>query len=100
MRLAAIASHPIQSHARLFRALARRLELMVFFAHRATPADQAKAGFGVDFEWDIDLHSGYDHVFLRNVANKPGLDRFSGCDTPEVGALLAEGRFDGVLVQG
>src|SRR5260370_8895176 len=100
MRLAIIASHPIQYYAPLFRVLAQRLELMVFFAHRASPPDQAKAGFGVVFDWDIDLLSGYPHHFLTNVAKLPGLDHFAGCDTPEIGTLLKKGRFDAVLVQG
>ena len=100
MRLAIVASHPIQYYAPLFRALARRLDLMVFFAHRATPSDQAKAGFGIGFDWDVDLLSGYPHCFLDNVARRPGLDRFLGCDTPEIGDRFREGRFDTVLVQG
>src|SRR6516162_3807610 len=100
MRLAIVASHPIQYYAPIFRELARRLDLKVFFAHRATQDDQAKAGFGIKFNWDIDLLSGYDHVFMHNVAKQPGLDRFSGCDTPEIGRWLAKDRFDAVLVQG
>jgi glycosyltransferase involved in cell wall biosynthesis len=100
MRLAIIASHPIQYHAPVFRELAKRVELKVFFAHRATKEDQAKAGFGVGFDWDVDLLSGYEQVFLQNVAKQPGLDHFAGCDTPEIGARLAEGHFDSVLIQG
>ena len=100
MRLAIVASHPIQYHAPLFRELARRLDLTVFYAHRATPVDQASAGFGVGFEWDVDLLSGYEHAFLCNLAKRPRLDRFGGCDTPEIGARLAEGHFDAVLVLG
>ena len=100
MRLAIVASHPIQYYAPLFRQLARRVELTVFFAHRATPADQAKAGFEVGFDWDVDLLHGYDHYFLRNIADPPGVDRFAGCDTPEIGARLKDGRFDVLLVQG
>ena len=100
MRLAVVDSHPIQYHAPFFRALARRLDLTVFFAHRATPADQAKAGFGVAFDWDIDLVEGYDHVFLKNVATPPGIERFGGCDTPEIAGRLAHGRFDAVLIHG
>jgi glycosyltransferase involved in cell wall biosynthesis len=100
MRLAVVASHPIQYHAPLFRELARRLDLAVFYAHRATSSDQARAGFGVGFDWDVDLLSGYEHVFLHNVASQPGLDRFAGCDTPEIGARLAEGRINAVLLMG
>ena len=100
MRLAIIASHPIQYHAPLFRELASRIDLTVFFAHRATPADQGSAGFGVGFDWDVDLLSGYQNVFLRNVAMNQNLEHFAGCDTPELGGLLAEGRFDAVLVMG
>src|SRR5262245_43190287 len=99
-RLAIVASHPVQYYAPLFRALAQRLDLKVFYAHRATQGDQASAGFGVEFDWDVDLHSGYDNVFLRNVASQPGLDHFSGCDTPGIGELLSQGKFNAVLVQG
>lgn len=100
MRLAIVASHPIQYYAPLFRKLAQRLDVTVFYAHRATPADQSKAGFEVRFDWDIDLLSGYAHIFLDNVAKQPGLEQFQGCDTPEIGARLREGSFDAVLVQG
>ncbi len=99
-RLAIVASHPIQYQAPLFRSLAERVDLTVFFAHRATSADQAAAGFGVAFDWDVDLLSGYKHVFLRNIAAQPSLEHFSGCDTPEIGARLREGCFDAVLVTG
>jgi glycosyltransferase involved in cell wall biosynthesis len=100
MRLAVVDSHAIQYHAPLFRALSSRFDLTVFFAHRATQLDQARAGFGVGFDWDIDLFSGYESVFLRNVAKQPGVDRFAGCDTPEIGAQLVKREFDAVLVHG
>jgi len=100
MRLAIVASHPVQYYAPLFRLLAQRLELKVFFAHRATKNDQAKAGFGVEFEWDVDLLSGYDQVFLDNVAKMPSLDRFNGCDTPHVKEALAVAQCDAVLILG
>ncbi len=99
-RLAVLTSHPIQYYAPLFRELARRVDLMVYFANRATPADQARAGFGTNFEWDVDLTSGYAHTFLGNTARRPGTDHFAGCDTPEIGLLLREERCDALLVMG
>ena len=100
MRLAVVSSHPIQYYAPLFRELARKVDLQVFFAHKATPQQQATAGFGVSFDWDIDLISGYDHTFLQNVSSRPGADHFFGCDTPEVQRRLRDGGFDGLLVFG
>lgn len=100
MRLAILASHPIQYQAPIFRELAHRLDLTVFFAHRANHADQANAGFGVGFDWDIDLLSGYQHSFLKNEAGRPGLDHFAGCDTPSIAEQLTKARFDALLVMG
>lgn len=100
MRLAVVSSHPIQYHAPLFREMARRLDLTVFFAHRATAADQSKAGFGVEFTWDVNLVEGYKHSFLKNDAKRPGIDRFGGCDTPDIGYHLRAGKFEAVLLLG
>lgn len=100
MRLAVVASHPIQYQAPLFRELARRTDLKVFFAHRATAADQAKAGFGVAFDWDIDLTSGYAHQFLQNRSRSPNIESFSGCDTPSVADALAGFEPDVLLLTG
>ncbi|WP_210203933.1 glycosyltransferase family 4 protein [Bosea sp. 124] len=72
----------------------------MFYAHNATAAQQAAAGFGEAFTWDIDLTSGYDSQFLRNVAMRPGTDHFAGCDTPDIGELLEAGRFTCVLALG
>lgn len=74
--------------------------MTVFFAHRASQSDQANAGFGVGFEWDVDLLSGYEHAYLKNEAVTPGLDHFAGCDTPSIVATIAASRFDAVLVMG
>ena len=99
-RLGILASHPIQYQAPLYRELARLLDLTVFFAHRQSREAQADAGFGVAFDWDVDLHSGYRHEFLHNVARNPGVDRFSGCDTPDIARRIREKRFDAFLVMG
>jgi glycosyltransferase involved in cell wall biosynthesis len=100
VRVAVLTSHPVQYYGPLFRRLAKVVDLHVFFAHRASPTDQARAGFGTLFEWDIDLTSGYAHSFLENVARRPGTERFSGCDTPDIGRHLREGRFQALLVMG
>lgn len=100
MRLAVVSSHPIQYYAPLFRELARQIDVHVFFAHRATPQQQADAGFGTPFDWDLDLTEGYSHSFLTNVSRNPGTGHFGGCDTPEIGKRLREYRPDALLVFG
>ena len=99
-RIGFLISHPIQYYAPIFRELAKRCNLTVFFAHRQTAEQQARAGFGVAFDWDIDLLSGYDSRFLTNVARQPSIDRFAGCDTPGVADEIARGGFDAFVVPG
>jgi glycosyltransferase involved in cell wall biosynthesis len=100
MRLAVVASHPIQYNSPLFRALASASELTVFYAHNASAEDHARAGFDVGFQWDVDLLHGYQYEFLTNVAPRPGIHHFRGCDTPGLHSKLAAGHFDAVLVPG
>ena len=99
-RLGILASHPIQYQAPLFRELATRCDLHVYFAHRQSPQAQALAGFGVAFEWDVDLLSGYAHTFLPNVAKQPNTSAFRGCDSPAIVDEIKTGGFDAFLVMG
>ncbi len=100
-RLAILCTHPIRYYSPWFQAMQRhpRLDPIVFYCHRATPQDQARAGFGVEFEWDVPLLEGYSSRFLENVAARPGF-HFSGIDVPEIAEVIREGRFDAVLSQG
>lgn len=99
-RIGFLVSHPIQYYAPIFRELARRCDLTVFFAHRQDAAGQGKAGYGVAFDWDVDLLSGYESRFLKNVARVPSTQTFAGCNTPEIADRIAEGRFDAFVVPG
>ncbi len=100
LRIGFLISHPIQYYAPIFRQLAGRCDLSVYFAHRQTAAQQADAGFGVAFDWDVDLLSGYSSRFLTNVARAPSTDRFGGCDTPEIVREIESKRFDAFVVPG
>ena len=100
MKLGVLATHPIQYHAPLYRALAGALDLEVYFAQRQTAQGQADAGFGVAFEWDVPLTEGYAHSYLQNESGHPSTDSFRGCDTPEIARVVRDGRFDAFLVNG
>ncbi|MGB8582330.1 MAG: glycosyltransferase family 4 protein [Candidatus Sulfotelmatobacter sp.] len=97
-----MSTHPIQYHSAWFRAMASRpgLDIHVYYCHRATPREQAGAGFGVEFDWDVPLLAGYPYTFLKNVADSPGHGRFSGFDTPEIKAIIRRREYDAMLVNG
>lgn len=100
MRLAVVVSHPVQYYAPVFRALAQRANLSVYYTQTLAPQQQAAAGFGTAFDWDVDLFGGYQSHVLINRAKVPGPSRFAGADTPEIGARLDAARPDAVLVMG
>jgi glycosyltransferase involved in cell wall biosynthesis len=99
-RLGLLVSHPIQYYTPWFRYLAERLDIEVFYTHRQDARGQNEAGFGVDFEWDTPLLDGYSYRWLTNVARRPSVSSFTGCDTPQVYDLLQAKRFDAFLVFG
>jgi len=101
-RLAIVSTHPIQYHAPWFRGLAAHpdLKIHVYYCHKATPEEQAQAGFGVAFDWDVPLLEGYPYTFLPNVANPAGPGRFAGFDTPEIKNIIRRGQYDAVLING
>jgi len=101
MRLGISATHPIQYHAPLYRQIAKQpeVDLTVYFCHSPNPEQQG-VGFGIPFEWDLELTSGYPHQWLRNRSPKPSLTSFWGCNTPGLGEILRREAFDAFLVHG
>ena len=98
-RLAVVAAHPVQYYAPLFRALAHRCDLTVFYGRTIGSGDHARSGFGQSFDWDVDLLAGYRSEVLRNVAPRPS-GAFFGCIAPGIGPTLRQGRFEAVLLIG
>lgn len=100
-RVFILATHPVQYHAPFYRELVRQgMDIEVLYCFAADAREQAAAGFGVEFAWDVDLLGGYPHRFLRNAARNPSLQGFRGLDTPDIGAILAAERPRAVIVYG
>lgn len=101
MKLGILCTHPIQYYAPLFRYLAGQpeVELKVFYCHRPTPEQQG-AGFGISFSWDVDLTTGYEFQYLKNISKNPHLLTFRGCDTPAIAQIIEGEKFDAFLVTG
>jgi glycosyltransferase involved in cell wall biosynthesis len=102
LKLGILATHPIQYQAPFFRSLASHpeIDLQVWYCHTASKKEQANAGFGVEFDWDVSLLDGYTHRFLRNVAAKQTVASFGGLDTPEIAEIIKNENFDAVIING
>lgn len=100
-KLAIVTTHPVQYQVPWFQELARtpELDLTVFYCQIPDERQQG-AGFGVSFQWDLPLLEGYRYELLRNVARHPNVERFGGCDTPDIARRLRSGNFDAVIVNG
>ena len=96
-----LTTHPIQYQVPWFRELAKNQEvdLTVFFC-MIPDALQQGDGFGVEFQWDIPLLNGYKYEVLKNVAPKPSVTNFWGCDTPAIGDIVKRNGFDVFIVNG
>jgi glycosyltransferase involved in cell wall biosynthesis len=101
MRLALVASHPIQYQAPWFRALAAHtdLDIHVYFCRIATAEDQADAGFGVPFVWDVPLLDGYPYSVLNDAQQWPDGDA-SGTTGLKRFEPITRGGYDAVVVLG
>ena len=101
LKVAIMATHPIQYQVPWFRALAANEMLSVQVYFSMLPDQQQQGiGFGVNFKWDIPLFEGYRWSALKNVARTPGLGRFFGTSTPGIHAALAADRPDAMIVTG
>lgn len=99
MKLAIVATHPIQYQVPWFRMLHQQatFDTKVFFLWNRSEGDQFDPGFGTTVQWDVDLHSGYDHEFVPNIANNPGTDHFSGLINPGLTDSILAYNADAVL---
>ncbi|MBP7275297.1 MAG: glycosyltransferase [Kiritimatiellae bacterium] len=100
-RLAIFAPHPVQYHAGIYRELAKLegVDATVFYEDRIGLKPVYVKEFKTTVQWDIDLLSGYRHVFLRNWSRKPQGGFFARVN-PGIVSVLARGRYDAVLFTG
>lgn len=102
LRLAILASHPIQYQVPLFRLLAERpeIDLTVLFYSRFGLDAYQDVGFGREVRWDVPLVGGYRAEFLPNLSRAPGPSTFWGEVNPSVVGRIRRGGFDAVWVHG
>jgi glycosyltransferase involved in cell wall biosynthesis len=96
-----LTTHPIQYQVPWFRELSKKeeIDLTVFFC-MIPDARQQGDGFGISFQWDIPIINGYKYEVLKNVASKPSVTNFWGCDTPNIRNIVKMNGFDIFIVNG
>jgi glycosyltransferase involved in cell wall biosynthesis len=102
IRLAVVASHPIQYYAPWFRQLAQQPDLLlhVFYLWDFGVSPQRDRGFGQELQWDVPLLEAYTHTFVANRASDPGTHHVSGLHNPSLVGELLRWRPDAVLMFG
>jgi len=101
MKLAIIATHPIQYHIPWFRELSKQpdIELKVYFACIPDAVAQG-SGFDVAFEWDIPMLEGYEWEVLENRKHPARIDGFFSSNVRNMGEVLKRDRPDAVILTG
>lgn len=101
LRLAVIATHPIQYQAPIYKMLenSKVLSVEVLFASDFGQEMSFDSQFGIEMKWDVPLTEGYNFRFLNNYHPK-----FSGRNPITVPAklysVLTKKKFDAVLIYG
>ncbi|QEC77909.1 glycosyltransferase family 4 protein [Mucilaginibacter ginsenosidivorax] len=100
MRLAVITTHPIQYYAPIFKLLAGRIDLKVFYTWGDGAQQKFDPGFGKTVTWDIPLLEGYDYDWVKNTAPDPGSHHFKGIINPGLTNQIEAWQADAILVYG
>jgi glycosyltransferase involved in cell wall biosynthesis len=100
--IAIISTHPIQYNAPLFRYLAGTgdCRIKVFYTWGQAQGKVLDKDFGIEREWDIDLLSGYDHVFVKNTSTAPGSHHYKGIINPSLISEVTAFQPDKIIVYG
>jgi glycosyltransferase involved in cell wall biosynthesis len=98
--LAVIETHPVQYHAPVYRAVARRgVPVTAIYGSDFSVAGYHDQEFDTAFSWDTDLLAGYESRFLSRTGESGARDDRE-VSTRGLGRTLAEVRPDAVLVVG
>jgi glycosyltransferase involved in cell wall biosynthesis len=97
-RVAIVASHVIQYQDPFFRLLAADpgIDLTVLYLSNAGARTYRDADMGTTLQWDVELLTGYRHLFLRNLVNDSNRGWTRHINPGIVPALL-RGHFDMVI---
>jgi glycosyltransferase involved in cell wall biosynthesis len=96
-RVLAVATHPVQYMAPIFRRMATHpaLDLQVAYCTLRGAEASHDPEFGANIQWDVPLLDGYSWSHIRNRGS--GAESFFGLLNPGLWNLIHRGNFDAVL---
>lgn len=96
-RVLAVATHPVQYMAPIFRRMASHPQLQLKVAYCSLRGAEASLDqeFGATVKWDVPLLDGYDWVEVPNKGS--GAESFFGFYNPGLWHLIRKGNFDAIL---
>jgi glycosyltransferase involved in cell wall biosynthesis len=74
--------------------------IKVFYTWGQAQGKVLDKDFGIEREWDIDLLSGYDHVFVKNTSADPGSHHYKGIINPSLISEVTSFHPDKIIVYG
>jgi glycosyltransferase involved in cell wall biosynthesis len=100
-KLAIVVTHPIQYYVPVFKLLAKKCDLKIFYTWGEKGA---AAKYDPDFDqiidWDIPLLDGYEYEFVTNTSKEPGSHHFNGIKNPDLVHKINQFRPDALFVYG
>ena len=76
------------------------IRVKVFYTWGQAQGKVIDKDFGIEREWDIDLISGYDHVFVKNTSTAPGSHHYKGIINPFLITEVAAFQPEKIIVYG
>lgn len=77
-----------------------KFNIKVFYTWGEQSIHVYDPGFSKKRTWDIDLLTGYDHTFVKNISSDPGSHHFKGIINPDLVGQIEEYKPDAILVYG
>jgi glycosyltransferase involved in cell wall biosynthesis len=96
-KVLAIATHPVQYMAPMFRRMASepQLELQVAYCSMRGAEVGVDPDFQTSVKWDVPLLDGYTWTEIPNKGS--GAESFFGLNNPGLAELIQDGKFDAIL---
>lgn len=96
-KVLAVAAHPVQYMAPLFRRMATEPQLDLHVAYCSMRGAEAAMDpdFATRVKWDVPLFEGYSWTAIPNKGS--GEESFWGLNNPGLSKLIRDGKFDAVL---